>query len=192
MALQQHLASPGGSGAAETQLIPIQEMSAGQPASIRNGAIKAIVQKASFELKISPDKLLVRALRPKADLDYSYETWYEKTGASGAAYETMSAGGTSSKDKDRYIGLYGVQDESGEINCPLVRIKVGNSIKAIWNLQDLYNDNDGPRIGLSPSVVIIPPSTPYAIERYVENTAMPARIVLKGFLVERIGKTYSP
>ena len=193
MALEQHLFSPAGSGAAETQLIPIQEMSAGQPASIRNGAIKAIVAKAAIELKMSPDKLLVRGLRPKADLDYSYETWYEKTGASAAVYETMSTGaGTASKEKDRYIGIYGVQDESSEINCPLVRIKVGNSIKAIWNLQDLYADNEGPRIGLAPSVVIIPPSTPYTIERYVENTAMPARLVLKGILVERIGKTYSP
>ena len=192
MALEQHLASPAGSGAAETQLIPIQETSTGQPAAIRNGAIKAVVQKASIELKISPDKLLVRGIRPKADLDYTYETWYEVTGASSAAYETMSTGGTASKDADRYIGIYGVQDESNEINCPLVRIKVGNSIKVIWNLQDLYNDNEGPRVGLSPSVVIIPPNTPYTIERYVENTASPARIVLKGFIVERIGKTYSP
>jgi len=192
MALEQHLTSPAGSGAVETQLIPIQEMSTGQPAVIRNGAIKAVVAKAAFELKISPDKLLVRALRPKSDLDYTYETWYEVTGATGAAYETMSTGGTSSKDKDRYIGIYGVQDESYEINCPLVRIKVGNSIKAIWNLQDLYADGDGPRIGFSPSVVIIPPSVPYTIQRYVENTYSPASITLKGFIIERIGKTYSP
>jgi len=192
MALEQHLASPAGSGAAETQLIPIQELSTGQPASIRNGAIKAVVAKAAVELKIAPDKLLVRAIRPKSDLDYTYETWYEVTGASSATFETMSAGGTGSKDKDRYIGIYGIQDESSSINCTLVRIKVGNSIKAIWNLQDLYNDNEGPRIGLSPSVVIIPPSITYTIERYVENTSSPAQIVLKGFIVERIGKTYSP
>lgn len=188
-----YLKSPAGSGAAETQLIPIQELSTGQAASIRNGAIKAVVQKAVTVLKMPQNQLLVRGIRPKTDLDYSYETWYEKTGATAAAYETMTTGGTASKDQDRFIGIYGVQDESSEINCTFVRIKVGNSIKVIWSLQDLYTDSgEGPRIGLSPSVVIIPPGIPYTIERYVENTASPARIVLKGFIVERIGKTYSP
>ena len=191
--LEQHLASPAGSGAVETQLIPIQETSTGQAAAIRNAVIKALVAKASYELKIAPTGLLVRGIRPKSDLDYTYETWYEVTGASTAAYETMSTGGTASKDKDRYIGLYGVQDESNAINCNLIRIKVGNSIKAIWCLQDLYNDNpDGPRIGLAPSAVIIPPGITYTIERYVENAASSARLVLKGFVVERIGKVYSP
>ena len=180
--------------ATETQLIPIQELGKGQAASIRNGAIAAVVQKASVELKISPDKLIVRGIRPKEDLDYTLATWYEKSGASTAVYETMSTGaGTATKDKDRYIGIYGVQDESSEINCPKIRLKVGNSIKAIWMLQDLYSENgEGPRIGFSPSVVIIPPNVPYTIERYVENAASPARIVLKGFVVERFGKTLSP
>jgi len=175
----------------ETQLIPIQELATGQSASIRNGAIKAVLQKASIELKT--ENLMVRGIRPKSDLDYTYESWYERTGATAAAYETMSTGGTAAKDKDRYIGIYGVQDESSEINCPLIRITVGNSIKTIWSLQDLYTDSgDGPRIGICPSVVIIPPSTPYTISRYVENTYSPARIVLKGFIVEKVGKTYSP
>lgn len=174
--------------ATETQLIPIQELATGQAASIRNGAIRATVQKASAELKVSPNKLLVRPIQPKNDLDYTLATWYERTGATAAAYETMSTG---TMGADRFIGIYGVQDESSEINCPLLRIKVGNSIKAIWNLQDLYSE-EGPRVGLSPSVVIIPQNTPYTIERYVENTYAAASIVLKGFVVERVGKVLTP
>ncbi len=174
--------------ATETQLIPIQELATGQAASIRNGAIRATVQKAASELKLPPDKLLVRAIQPKDDLDYTLATWYERTGATAAAYETMSTG---TMGADRFIGIYGVQDESSEINCPLIRIKVGNSIKAIWNLQDLYSE-EGPRIGISPSVVIIPPNQIYTIERYVENATSPARLVLKGFVVERVGKVLTP
>ena len=173
----------------ETQLIPIQELATGQAASIRNGAIKAVVAKASSELKLAPEMLLVRGIQPKDDLNYTLATWYEVTGATAAAYETMDTG---TMGTDRYVGIYGVQDESSEINCPKIRIKVGNSIKAIWMLQDLYSDGDAPRIGISPSVVIIPPNQVYTIERYVENASSPARIVLKGFVVERIGKVLSP
>lgn len=175
--------------AVETQLIPIQELATGQAASIRNGAIRAVVAMASRQLKISPDKLLVRPIQPKNDLDYTYASWYEVTGATSAAYETMSTGTMAA---DRFAGFYGVQDESSEINCTLLKFKVGNSIKAIWNLQDLYSENDGVRIGFSPSVVIVPQNITYTISRYVENVYAAASIILKGFIVERIGLILTP
>ena len=174
--------------AIETQLIPIQELSTGQASAIRNGAIRAVVTMASKQLKISPDKLLVRPIQPKNDLDYSLATWYEVTGATTAAYETMSTGTMAA---DRFIGIYGVQDESSVINCTLLKFSVGNSIKAIWNLQDLYSEL-GPRVGFSPSVVVIPQNIPYTISRYVENIYAAASIVLKGFVVERVGLILTP
>ena len=188
MAVEQQIQLPAVQ-AVETQLIPIQELATGQAASIRNGAIRAVVAMASKQLKLTPDKLLVRPIQPKNDLDYSLATWYEVTGATAAAYETMSTG---TMGTDRFMGFYGVQDESSEINCTLLKFNVGNSIKAIWNLQDLYSENGGTRIGFSPSVVIIPQNIPYTISRYVENVYAAASIVLKGFVVERVGKILTP
>ncbi|MBW2559623.1 MAG: hypothetical protein JRE40_02085 [Deltaproteobacteria bacterium] len=174
--------------ATEVQLIPMQELATGQAAAIRNGAIAAVVREVSRKLRISPEKLVVRDIRPKDDLDYTYASWYERTGATAAQYETMSSGTMSDR---RFIGLYGVKDDTEVTNVTKIRIKVGNSIKAIWHLQNLYS-NDGSRIGLSPSVVIIPQNTPYTIERYVHNATSPAQIVLKGFVVEPYGKVLSP
>lgn len=182
----------GGEMATEIQLIPIQELATGQAASIRNTAIQAVVSKASTELKLAIDKLIVRDIQPLTglDLDYTYETWYEVTGASTAAYETMSTG---TMGADRYIGIYGIRDDSGDFNVTKIKINVGNSDKVIWHLQNLYPMfPDGPKVGFSPSVVILPPNLTYTISRYVVQSGAPAQIVLKGFVVERYGKVLSP
>lgn len=174
--------------ATEIQLIPMQELATGQTAAIRNGAIAAVLAEVSKKLRISPEKLVVRDIRPKEDLDYTYTTWFESTGATAAQYETMSSGTMSDR---RFIGLYGVKDDSEVTNVTKIRIKVGNSVKAIWHLQNLYSEG-GPRIGFCPSVVIIPQNSPYTIERYIHNASSPAQIILKGFVVEPYGKVLSP
>lgn len=173
--------------ATEVQLIPTQELATGQAAAIRNGAIAATIQKASRELNVPIDKLLVRGLRPKEDLDYTYATWAETT-VTAATYETMTTGTMATR---RFVGIYGIQDDNEAANVAKIRIKVGNSIKAIWMLENLYSEL-GPRIGFSPSVVIIPERVVYTIERYVTVAAASAKIVLKGFVVEPIGKVLSP
>lgn len=175
--------------AIEIQLIPQAELATGQAAAIRNGAIAAVIAKASFEMKVSPDKLVVRDLQPKEDLDYSYATWSEKTGSSTAAYETMSSGTMADK---RYVGIYGVKDSSEAFNVSLLRIKIANSVKAIWHLENLYSIAGEARNGFSPSVVVIPRNAPYVIDRYVNVANAQASIVLKAFVVEQVGKLLSP
>ena len=174
---------------AEIQLIPLAELATGQASAIRNGAVAAVVREAMVQLKLPQDKLMVRDVQPKTDLDYTYTTWYETTGTSESAYETMSSSTIADK---RFVGIYGIKDDSEEINVTQIRIKVGNSIKAIWHLENLYSINGSPRVGLCPSVVLIPPNTPYVIERYVHKASSPAQIVLKAFVVEPVGKILSP
>lgn len=174
--------------ATEIQLVPMQELATGQAAAIRNGAIAAVIAVASRVTKLSPDRLVVRDIRPKEDLDYTLTTWFEVTGATAAQYETMSTG---TMGDGRFTGIYGIKDDSEVINVTKIRINVGNSIKAIWHLQNLYSTS-GPRIGFSPSVVIIPQNTPYTIQRYVQNASSPAQLVLRGFVVEPYGKVLSP
>lgn len=176
-------------GETQTILIPAQELATGEAAAIRKGAIAAVVAKASKELNLPPTRLIVRDIRPKEDIGYTYATWFELTGSSSATYETMTTG---SMAVSRYIGIYGIKDDSPSYNVSKIRVKVGNSIKSIWQLQNLYAGENESRIGFVPNVVVIPPSTPYTIERYVLQTASPAQIILKGFVVEPIGKVYSP
>lgn len=177
--------------AIELQLIPIAELATGQAAAIRNGAISAVLQRAVPVLRVSQDKIIVRDIQPYSggDLDFTYRTWYETTGASANVYETMTSGTISDR---RFIGIYGIKDSAEYASVSKIRIKVGNSIKAIWQLEGLYSLNGGPRIGFSPSVVLIPPNTPYTIERFVLDASAPTQIVLKGFVVEAYGKVLSP
>ena len=95
-------------------------------------------------------------------------------------------------DYRRYVGIYGIKDDSECINVTKIRIKVANSTKAIWHLENLYSVNGSPRIGFAPSVTLIPQKTPYTIERYVYVANAPASIVLKGFVVEPAGKVLTP
>jgi len=174
---------------AEIMLIPQAELATGESAAIRKGAIAAVKAMASKELNIPEDKLVVRDIQPGVDLGYTYSTWDEVTGSSTAAYETMTSGTMSDR---RYVGIYGVKDDSEGVNVTKIRVKVGNSIKSIWHLESLYSVNGGPRIGFAPSVVVIPEKTPYTIERYVYVAAASAQIKLKGFVVEPFGKVLSP
>ena len=175
--------------ATEIQLIPVAELSTGQAAAIRNGAIDAVIKLAAPKFHLPPTKLVVRDIRPKLDLDYTYATWMETTGTTANAYETMSSGTLADR---RYIGIYGIQDSSEAYNVSKLKISVGNSVKSIWFLENLYPYNGGPRIGFARSVIIIPQNTPYLIQRYVTNTSAGAQIILKGFVVEPYGKVLSP
>ena len=174
----------------EVLLIPKPELSTGQASAIRNGAIAAVVNIASQVLHLPKNKLVVRDIRPKEDLDYTYASWNEKTGTSATTYETMISKTIADR---RWIGIYGVMDNSPSIGVSKIRVTVGNSIKAIWVIENLYEETEnGPRIGFAPSVTVLPPNTPCVVSRYVLDTSLAANIMLKGFVVEPYGKVLSP
>jgi len=173
-----------------TQLVPISELAPGEVSTIRNRFIRTICELAANELRLPITSLVVRDIRPKADLDYTYEDWGETTGTTADAYETMSTG-TGSGVSDKWIGFYGVMvDKDCLGNCTMLKFNIGNGDRAIWELESLKDEDNG--VGFSPAGVVIPPNTPYTISRYVRNASSPARILLKGVVVEPRGKTISP
>lgn len=174
----------------QVNLIPVQELSTGQAAAIRNEAVTALEAMATKELSLPTSSLLTRDIRPKEDLDYTYSSWSEVTGATADTYETML---TQTLGDDRYLAIYGVMDLSPTITVSKLRIKVGNSIKTEWVLENLYPIYpEGPRIGFCRSVVVVPQNTPLLVERYVRSTTQGAYLVLKGIICERVGKVMSP
>jgi hypothetical protein len=175
--------------AIEVQLIPLSELGPGQAAAIRNEAINYVVRIASSELRLAASKLLVRDIDPAVDLGYSRATWFGRTGDTVDTYEVMCTGTMADM---RYIGLYGVQDSSDPISVGKIRVNVGGSDKTIWCLEGLYSMEGAPRVGLSPSVILIPQRKKYTIYRYVLVANSPAQIVLKGFAVEAVGRIFSP
>lgn len=173
--------------AAETHLIPVSELAPAQVGAIRNQAIAAVVNLAASELKISPDKITTRDIRP-SDLDYTNDDWFEVTGATANVYETWTTG---TMGTDRWIVFWGVMDE-GVPACTLVNINIGGGVRAIWNLQQLPTNEAGERIGFTNHPVIVTPNAIYTIQRYVRLVNSPSHLVLKGAIIEPRGRVVSP
>jgi len=174
-------------GPTYTQLIPFAELAPGQAAAIRNETIRKMLQLASVTFKLPPSKLVVRDIRPAGDLDFGTEDWGEVTGATSGAYETMSTGTMAT---DRFVGIFGVKDNSESPSVSALRFTIGGGERAIWILQDL-NSEDG-KVAFTPFAVIIPQQTIYTIARYVVSINSTSVIVLKGVVVEPRGKVVSP
>ena len=173
-----------------THLIPDLELAPGEASSIRNNFIRKLVAVAQLELKVPFNSIVVRDIRPIDDLDYTYQTWTEATGATESAYETMSTGaGTATKERDRWIGIFGVR-VSANPAVSLIKFNVGGGDRAIWSLASLRPEDD--MVGYSPAGVVIPPSTQFTISRYVVQASTQVTVVLKGVVVEVRGRLISP
>jgi len=138
-------------GPALTQLIPFAELALGQAGAIRNEIIRRLVQQATIELKLAPSKLVVRDIRPAGDLDFSTEDWGEITGSTSGTYETMTSG---TMGDNRYIGIFGVKDNSESPSVSQLRFNIGGGERAIWNIQAV-NEDDG-KVAISPTGIVIP------------------------------------
>ena len=172
--------------AALTQLVPNSEFAPGEMAGIRNELVKKVVQWASGELRKAPSQMVVRDIRPASDLSATYEDWSGVTGTTVDAYESLTTGTNSS---ERWIAFYGVTIME-DTPCSMLKFNIGGGDRAIWNIDGLKSHDDW--TGVSPAGVVIPPSMPFVISRYVRQVTSSARIVLKGFVVEPRGKVISP
>mgnify|MGYP001619173357 FL=1 len=177
-----------------TQLIPFTELAPGAVSAIRNQVINSVVALASKELNLTPEKLVVRDIRPFADLAlYSggttalvSELWgYAATGTT-AGYVAINAG-TATMGDQRYAAIYGGRDRhnnaiSGSATLApaasnanakqvvsLIKINVGGSDKVLWDISGIYSSMEH-RSGFSPSAVIIPQNSSYVISYYRMGT----------------------
>lgn len=103
--------------ALECNLIPIDEMTPGQIGAIRNKVIAEVVKKASQELVLPPEKLIVRDIRPAADLALyaggtttsTVDRWvYDATTTTANAFTSIC--GSAQMGDQRYAAIFGVRD----------------------------------------------------------------------------------
>jgi len=200
-----------------TQLVAMQELSAGQVSAQRNRVIKDLLARASRELKMDEKKLVVRDIRPFTDL-----AW----GTEAAAADALVKGGEAlTADKwefithdtkklwlsaivttkrtmadQRYVAIYGMRDSRMAyataivaIQCTLWRFQVGHSYKAIWDASKCYAYRDHVA-GFSPMEIVIPQNTQYNIFGYLPTAVGDALsyVSFEGVVVEPSGKVISP
>jgi hypothetical protein len=199
---------------ANLQLIPIQELSAGQVGAIRNQVEKALKAKASTELKMSPDLLVVRDIRPYDDLKWATDNnatdglagtaltvnrWDFTTDASVVTWASCIVSTYRVMGDQRFVAIYGLRDSRMSeptpplMQCTLWKIVVGNSDKVIWDMSKCYAYKTH-AVGICPSAVIIPQNTQFDIYGYLPTSAGAAVsfVSVEGLLVEPRGKVISP
>jgi len=196
-------------------LTPIQEMAPGQVTAIRNSVIDAVVAKASSELSLPANKLIIRDIRPYHDLDFADNTDYltevcnidtwgafysggaqvVSPAASGNYYDAI-ADGTTMAD-NRYVALYGVRDMRVSLNAiiaqniSLIKFNIGAADRIIWDLSKCENFKNY-IAGVTPSPVVIPPLAPYQVSCYLMADSIAPYLQLMGFVVEPIGLLITP
>lgn len=204
---------------AQTHLIPIQELTPGAVGAIRNQVINNLVAQVSKELNLPAEKLVVRDVLPKTDLqmyalvgtDATTEMWGITGAGTTTGYVAMS--GTKTMGDQRYVALFGVRDRgmhhgpSGSATVPitgvypykevvsLIKINVGGADKVTWDISCIraYADNN---VAFTPSAVIIPQNASFVISYYktgsIEVGALTAPVASEIHWLQLIGVTIEP
>jgi len=178
--------------AVNTILIPQEELTPGAVGAIRNQVIESVVAKAASELRMSPDQLVVRDVRPATDLAmYSGGTttstvdiWeFTATGAT-AGYSNVST--AAQMGDQRWVAFFGVRDlrKVRGIHATTIAILdvtgLGEAARAPYSQAVSlirFNVGGGDRaiwditgiqayaapVGFTPAAVIIPQNTSYQI-----------------------------
>lgn len=191
-------------------LTPTQELAPGQVAAIRNAVIDAVVAKASSELSLPEDNLVVRDIRAYDDLGFgnnlaymasvtATNVWgtfkssdgYIATAANPGQYNNAIADNTTMAD-NRYVALYGVRDwrisrpTVNDADVSLIKFNIGSADRVIWDLTkcEAYKNFIA---GITSSPVLIPPLAPYQISCYLVAGGTEVCLQLMGFVVEPVG-----
>lgn len=196
--------------AINTLLIPVEELPAGSLGAIRNEVTKNLINLASTQLKISPDLLIARDIRPYSDLAWcthanfvtsalTTDIWNATTDGALTGFQEMISTTSSANvmTDQRFVAIYGVRDMrtcfATQVTqaISLLKIEVGTSTKAIWDTTKLSCYKKNP-VGVCPSAIIIPQNTSYQFYGYIIAVSTVCWVSLEGVVVEPRGKVISP
>ena len=181
-------------GLALTQLTPIQELTPGMVGAIRNEAINFVVARAMKELGMARDRIVVRDIRPVADLgmyrnDSSAETverW--QYGASAAASGFVAVSPTTGQMGDnKFVCIFGIRDLGGRLGADtggatatgpysaapnpshisFVKFNIGGADKVVWDVQGVRAYDV--MVAFSSSPILIPQNTGFVIYYYLKS-----------------------
>lgn len=203
-----------------TTLSPIKELAPGQVSAIRNSVIDSVVAKASRELSLPEDKLVVRDIRPYTDLglynvttvlatasaadrwgSYTRSSTMVTSPASGGTYVSACTASKTIAD-DTYVAIYGVRDFRGSVGLAgvltptanavtLIKFNIGNADRVIWDLTKAQLYYDS-AVAISPAAVVMPPLAPIIIYLYLHANSVEIYLQFMGFVVEPVGKVITP
>ena len=209
------------SRAAQTYLVPVQEMTPGMVAEVRNSVIDQVVRIAAKELGMAEKDLVVRDVLPVNDLGFDFSAasggtgecnWEFAATVTTVGYATVT--GASTMSNNRYVAIFGVRDlrmgigatygctdQLGFILPPsptsLIKFEVGGAVKAIWDTTGLSAYRE--MAGFTTAPILIPQNAAYNIYFYNRpygtvgtGIAIYSYLQLIGVTVEPRGQLVSP
>ena len=206
-------------GLAITTLVPMPEMTPGQVGAIRNEAINFVVARAMKELGMGREKLVVRDVRPVADLaSYStgttvstIEHWKYSPAAAAAGWVAFTPT-TGTMGDNKFVCFFGIRDLGGHVGLAsagptatdlacnpgapaitFIKFNVGGADKVTWDCTGARAYND--KVAFTSSPVLIPQNSGFVIYYYLAahaDTAIMTFFQLIGVTVEPRGLTISP
>ena len=194
--------------AINTLLIPIEELPPGSLGAIRRQVTENLVNIVATQLKMNPRDLVARDIRPQSDLDWGSGTsfatgavttdiWNITTHGSNVGFQDIIVSGSDVMGDQRWCAIYGVRDMrtcfATQVTqaITLLKITVGNSVKAIWDTTKLAAYKQNP-VGICPSPIIIPQNTHFQFAGYILAVSTVCWASLEGVIVEPRGKVISP
>lgn len=186
---------------AQTQLIPLQELTPGTITEIRNSVITRLVALASKELNIPQNAFVVRDILPYTDLIWQFSTtskgtneaWERNMTESSVGYVTVATGNMTNQ---RFVAIFGIRDgrvgEGASATVVTVEIPTPATSNAgdVLYLQPIslvkFTIGGGIRaiwdvtcmssyadmVAFSPSAIIIPQNAAFDIAFYKQDTTI--------------------
>ena len=180
----------------QSALAPAKDLTAAERSDLREATLDRVQQKAAETLK-GHVNLTTRDLIP-SDLGVTNDEWNEVSGIAGDTYENTAITGSSTFTlaNQRFVGFYGIQDQSPNPIVTKLRLTIGSHINTVISLMHIAEHT--PREGYLRSPIIISENMAVKIERYLRGlsgyvtTMGTVRIVFLGFTVEPAGRTTAP
>lgn len=189
-------------------LIPIAELTPGGVSSIRNKLRDFLVDETAARLSMAKQNLVVRDIRGVEDMAICKTTGavateddWKYTGSGAATWDPWTVAASTMGDQ-RFVMLYGLRDltmrniawDAATLAqaLSLVKIEVGNAVKAIWDSSVLgAYALSGPAVAVTSNGVLIPQNAAYQLRAFT-NAAIAQYLQLVGLVCEPRGKLISP
>ena len=165
---------------------------AGIPLSAYTQMVKNLRAKAEKELKIGPDKVVVRDLRPE-DIGLTQGRFTSTMTTIGSWNKIIN---TYTVGDNKFLGISGVfyARITGTQAATQLRITRAGSVARYWNIQGINITENAQRFFDDP--VIVDQNQTLTIEAFVPgvsaNTTKAENLILMGAVAERRGLTINP
>ncbi len=201
--IQTMLKQVGGPVSISSVLIPLVAVKEETVDAVRNATIASAVNKAS-ELWGPAQALTVRDLTG-TDMGYPTNDMTETSNGGAAAWNAMTNCNAFAVPTATVIGIYGImlsyKPDATILQMPItgIRIDVGGSRRAQWNIQtlDQFEHAAGtaaytPKAGITKSPIIVAEDITVTIYEYTRTATTVYKCVWLGVAVEKQGVTLKP